>query len=319
MLHLSARFLGALGLVACLLALGCEQRGSNRGPVSQEQPLRIITTIKPVQLIVQDLIDPSLSDLVKVSLLMPPDVSPHGFEPTPSQMARLKQADIVIYNGLGLDDWAVRDMPRGTVALRFADVLSEEELHQHHHDHHHHDHSQCDHDHGPIDEHFWLDAEMVRSFAGMCAAEIGRQLSGIVDDSHGVMQSRLAAFEAAVDSTDSAYRAALSGHAGRRLVTHHNVFSRIADRYGLGESVVLRPVEMLEPSPSDIRRAIEAIRADSLSFVLIEPQFSPAAARTIAEETSARLIQVDPLGGDADSWAEMMQSLLDALMDGLGD
>lgn len=314
MLQLSTRFALVLMTLLCLYACSNEQPGAGRGPVTAEKPLRIVTTINPITLIVRDLVDPSLRDLVEVSTLMLPDVSPHGFEPTPSQMARLRSADIVIYNGLGLDDWAARDLPRSTVSLRFADALGDEADHHHHH-HHHHDH-ECDHDHGPIDEHFWLDVELVKTFAGMCIAEIGRHLGG--SEAHESLQSSFAAFVQTADEVDAAFRDLLSKHQQRRLVTHHNVFSRIAERYGLGDPIVLRPVEMLEPTPGDIRRAIEAIRTESISFILVEPQFSVTAAQRIADETQVRLIQVDPLGGDAATWAGMMHLLLEAMGEGLG-
>jgi zinc transport system substrate-binding protein len=314
--HLAcAAFLAALLLILGLA--GCEDTTTARGPVTTEQPLRIVTTIRPIELIVRDVIEPAVGDLVTVSLLMSADVSPHGFEPTPSQVASLQRADVIIHNGLGLDDWAVRDLPRRTRAICFADVLGDEHDHHHHHHHHDHDHSECDHDHGPIDEHLWLDVELVSAFAAMCAAEIGRQLTDAGhDDAHQRLQASLSDFLVRVRSLDEQFAQATSAYHGRRVVTHHNVFSRLTERYHLGDPIVLRPVEMLEPTPGDIRRAIDAIRKENLSFIFIEPQFSSAAAHRISEETNVELILIDPLGGKATSWIDLMQQLLDALEQG---
>lgn len=337
MKHLLFRIMAAVWLMMCLLAVSCEQGSGERGPVSVERPLRIITTIKPLELILREALDPSLHELVDVSVLIPPDVSPHGFEPTPSQMARLRSADMVIHIGLGLDDWAVRNLPRGSVAMRFADVVSDEEHDHHEHDHHSHnedgadgrhmhrhddhphdhDHHDCGHHHGPVDEHLWLDPSLVQAFAKTCIDEISRCLALDEGADGPKLQSSLQAFVAAVNETDAAFQQALNKHTSRRIVTHHNVFSRVVRRYGLGDPIVLRPVEMLEPTPGDIRRAIEAIRDESISFILVEPQFSAVAAQRIAEQTQVRLIEVDPLGTQSDSWTEMMRNLLDALLQGL--
>ena len=282
------------------------------------EPLRIMTTIRPLKLILAEALGDELVELVDLSVLMAPDVSPHGFEPTPSQMARLRRADVILYNGLGLDDWAVRGATGSQRTIGFVEVADIGE-HDHHHHHDHHDHHDCDHHHGPVDEHFWLDVELVGAYAARCIGELialGRSDRRFTDEQIEKLHERLIDFSRATGEIDERARRRLEPFAGRRIVTHHNVFSRITERYGLGEPVVLRPLTAVEPTPRDLRTAIETIRRENIPAIFIEPQFSSAAAERIRDETNVKLIEVDPLGGRSETWSSFMESILDAIEQG---
>lgn len=278
--------------------------------------ISIVTTIRPIELLVRDMLGEELQERFTVTTLIAPNVSPHGFEPTAAQVARLHRADIVIYNGAGLDDWAGRGLPSRTLAIRFADVSD-------HHDHHHHDdgkeHTCCahGHHHGSEDEHFWLDAELVKRFAAHCRDRFGdvvRARSADADDLLARLARSLARFGEEADAVDRAFAEALKPYQNRRIVTHHNVFGRIAKRHGLGEPLVLRPLATVEPTPRDLRRAIRRIRAERIGSILIEPQFSAAAAERIRDETNVRLVAIDPLGGEASSWPDLMEAIRAAIV-----
>ncbi|HRQ76060.1 MAG TPA: metal ABC transporter substrate-binding protein [Phycisphaerales bacterium] len=278
-------------------------------PITADRPLRIVATIRPLELIARDLVaDTPFADRVVVSALMSPDVSPHGFEPTPAQVATLRRADVIVYNGFGLDDWAARDKPKNARIVCFADAAGVDEHDHHHHDHG--DHHNCD--HGPVDEHFWLDPTLTAAMATALAVEISRALGG-GDEITNAMQASLQRFLNEVSSVNSAFMLTLANYQNRRIITHHNVFSRIAEKYGLADPVVLRPLAVVEPTPGDLRAAIETVRAEGIQAIMIEPQFSADAARQIASETGVRLVEVDPLGSRSASWSDLMHSILKAI------
>ncbi len=295
----------AVALVACRpnAPVAADDNASGR--------LRVVVTIRPLELIVRELLlDSALAERVELSTILAPEVSPHGFEPTSAQVAMLQRADLVILNGLGLDDWAARGLPARTRLARFDDVVDLEAEHENLHEHDHaHDHAhgpECD--HGPIDEHFWVDPELVRAFAALLAREIEQGLGRTEPEAEAIAALR-ERFNHVVARVDEDLKRLLEAHRGRRIVTHHNVFSRLANRYGLGEPIVLRRLAALEPSPGDLRRAIEHIRQEHIHAILIEPQFAAAAAERVRNETNAALIEVDPLGIDAATWSDMMRSI----------
>lgn len=285
--------------------------------MTDNRTISIVTTIRPLELIVRDMLGESLDEHYTVTSLIAPSASPHGFEPTAAQVARLHRADVVIYNGGGLDDWAGRGLPRSTIAIRFADV-TERPDHDHDEDegkgHTCHAHG---HHHSTEDEHFWLDAELVRKFAARCRETLRAVIRERLPDADSVLvhlDRSLERFDAEVSAIDQAFAESLKPFSDRRIVTHHNVFSRIAERHGLGEPLVLRPLATGEPTPRDMRRAIRRIRAERIGAILVEPQFSDAAAARIRDETNVRLVPVDPLGGEASSWGELMEAIRTAIV-----
>jgi len=98
-------------------------------------------------------------------------------------------------------------------------------------------------------------------------------------------------------------------------VTHHAAFARVADRYGLEVSAVLRPIETIEPSPADIAGAKRAIDESGVGAIFIEPQFGGGEAERLAESAGVELVVLDPLGGG--DWFTLMSKNLDALIEGL--
>lgn len=293
--------------------------GATPAPVSasaEKRPITIVTTIRPLELIVSDLIGEDLREQFTVTALLSPSVSPHGFEPTAAQVARLHRADIVIYNGGGLDDWAGRGLPSGVTAIRIADVA----------DHHHEDgkqHACCAHGHshdgGSDDEHFWLDVELVKQFVGTLNEQLSDLARARFDEAEAdrvlrQLRESVERFRAQAHEVDQAFALSLKPYRNRRIVTHHNVFSRFARRHELGDPLVLRPLASAEPTPRDLRRAIRTIRAERVAAILIEPQFNAASADRIRDETSVRLVVVDPLGAEASSWREMMHAIRTAII-----
>ncbi len=185
--------------------------------------------------------------------------------------------------------------------------------HSHSHDHDHdHDH---DHGHGAVDPHLWLDPVLVLNAVPALALAIGdaARHAGI---NPGDLEARQNAVVARLSALDEQYRSTLAPHKGAAIVTHHNAWGRLADRYGLVVAAVVREVEAGEPTPGAIAASVDAIRQRAVKTVFVEPQFNPDAARRIAESAGVGVGMLDPLG-DGDYFA-MMEGNLERLAAGLG-
>lgn len=259
---------------------------------------------------------------VGVSVLTPAGASPHGHSPSPIQIADLVSADLVLLVGSGFEPRAERALegrPRtGRVVIRFTDVLSPSDLRarpstdEHDHEHHDHDHA---HDHGhaaPFDLHLWLDPIFMKTFVEAVANAISERLD---PEQRAALEQARSDLLAEIDAVDALYRERLAPFRGRRLVTHHAAFGRLADRYGLEIAAVIQPVSGVEPTPGAVTRAVESVRSSGAGAIFIEPQFSASAARRIADVTGVEVIEIDPLG-DRD-WPRLMRANLDALVAGL--
>lgn len=346
--------LWALLLAACAATGGC---GKDNGDAPAESEARrtdglvVVASIHPVA----DLAAALLGDRGEVHTLLPAGATPHGFSPTPQAMVRLARADLLLTVGRGLDPWAealAQRMPDPPTILRFADVAappaSDAEAHHHEaheheardhgdHDHPVHDHGDEDHDHhaghdhadhaghdhfGP-NPHLWLDPVAVRRYVETLADALAERLPGAA---RAGLAARRDALLAEVDEVDAAYRAAVEAIPHRRLITFHNAFDPLAERYGLEVVAHLTPIELGaggEVTPHRLRAAIRAIETHGVPALYVEPQFNDAVARRLAERTGVRVLTLDPLGhpriAERATWPELMRFNLRTLKRGQAD
>ncbi len=314
--------LAAVLAAAFALLLGSCGRQDDRpsaDPLPTPGALRVVVSIPPLE----GLIAPMLPEGSEIRTLVPPGVSPHGYELTPDDSAALAQADLVVYVGLGLEPGVVKALARrgkaATAQLCMAEALGigGEPVHDHNHDHAHDDHDEQagheGHDHGPIDEHLWLDPVLVASFV----AEAEDVISGLLRarsapaEALVAVEQGAASLRARVAEVDAAYRERLSPHAGAKIVTQHAAWGRLADRYGLVVARVVMPVEAHDPSPGDVAAAAEAMKREGVAAVFSEPQLSRTTAERLAGLAGVPFGELDPIG-DAD-WVRLMMRNLDAL------
>lgn len=297
-------------------------------PASTE-PMRVVVTVPPLRSIVEPLL-PSGSEL---RVLMQPGRSEHGYEFTPSDLAAVAGADLVVYVGLNLEpriEQAVADMVKGRTVICFAKVVglqrsgqpipnTPEALgagHDHEHD------ASCDHEHDEkwVDQHLWHDPSLMAKLAGPVrgAIEEALQAKGLLTEAE---QQRLgtaqAALQARIQGVDDQWRTSVKGFTSTTIVTHHAAFSRLADRYGLTIASVIRTIEGGEPTPGDLVKVLEAIEKHKVKAIFVEPQFNARAAERLARQAKIRVGQLDPMG-DGD-WFAQMQRNLDSLAAHLKD
>lgn len=305
-------------------------------------PLRVAVTIAPLAGLVRGLVP---SD-AEITTLMAPGRSEHGYEFTPSDLGRLARADLVVYVGLNLEPGVEKflaDHPSTRrVDLCFAGAAGVQtpeaagaggqdgdvdrvvgkphEMHDYSQgrargDAHDEDHDEeHGHSHGTVDPHVWLDLGLVLKGVPALADGVTRAAAGAGLDA-GDVGARQAALVARLNELDEKHRAALAPFAGAAIVTHHSAWGRLAARYGLRVAAVVREIETGEPTPGKIASSVEAIRAQHVPCVFVEPQFNPDAARRIAEAAGVKLGTIDPLG-DGDYFA-MMEKNLEQIVAGL--
>lgn len=142
-------------LLMVLLSLsGCTQSIDETKPV--EEKVLVIATLFPQY----DFVSQIAGDKVDVTLLLPPGVEPHSYEPTPRDITNIKKADMFVYTGEYMEPWAERiiEAAEGTdlliVDTSIGIELMDEEDHHHHHEDHEHDHDEeHGHEHDHDEEH----------------------------------------------------------------------------------------------------------------------------------------------------------------------
>jgi zinc transport system substrate-binding protein len=267
-------------LVLCLGA--CRDRGKEAtGP----HRLRVVATLFPVY----DFARVVGGDKAEVTLLLPPGVEPHNYEPKPEEAAGIVRADLFVYTDRYMEPWAAHllkglDGARMPVAVeagagvQYLPDVEEGEAETGHH-----------HDHGGMDPHIWLDPENARLMVGAIAAAMARK-----DPANAAYyRANAARYEAELTRLDERFRAGLAA-CRQRAFLHggHYAFAYLARRYGLTYRSAYAISANAEPTPQRIVALVRQVRSLGLKYIFYEELLSPAMAETIAHETGTALLKL---------------------------
>lgn len=285
-----------------------------RRPPAEPDPRLVIAADVPAY----GAIARALAPDARIVTLIDPSVSPHTFNPAPSTVAAIAAADLILLNGLDLApalDRQARSAARDAAAiLTIADALSlRAEPHDHDHDHTHHDH----HHHHAVDPHLWLDPVLMYEALDPIRGAIARamQRAGASPDDIASLDRRRDELGARILALHDAFDSRLADAPSRVIVTHHDAFSRIADRYGLEVRAVIQPSTGVDPAPSVVDLVLRLARDGDIRAIFVEPQLPAGPAARLAELARLPLIELNPL--DPDDYPDAMMRLLDALSAGL--
>ena len=280
------RILIGLTLICCLSAtlLACQKKEA-QAPEPSHKKLTVVTTLFPVY----DFARAVAGDQAEVTLLLPPGVEPHSFEPKPEDMVRISKADLVVYTNQYMEPWAVKllktiatkpvvvDASKGITLLKAG---PEEEA----------EHAPEGEHHGWMDPHVWLDFAnaqvMVQNIADGLIAK---------DPAHkDYYLSNARAYQRQLQQLDADYRAGLA-NCGKKVFLHggHYAFGYLAKRYGLSYHSAQAINPDSEPTPAKIAELIREMRSNDLKYVYCEELLSPATAEMIARETGATVLMLN--------------------------
>ncbi|MFF9202019.1 zinc ABC transporter substrate-binding protein AztC [Streptomyces sp. NPDC014986] len=303
-------------LPAVLVALACA--GTATACASGDDRPRVVVTTN----ILGDITREVVGDEADVTVLMKPNADPHSFGLSAVQAAELEQADLVVYNGLGLEENVLRhvDAARESGVAAFEAGKAVDPLTFRAHD-----------DGGPEgeagrpDPHFWTDPDRVRKAAGLIADQVIENVDGVdeqaVRDNAGRYDGQLADLttwmEKNVDRIPEERRA---------LVTNHHVFGYLADRFGFRVigAVVPSGTTLASPSSSDLRSLTEAMREAGVRTVFADSSQPKRLAEVLRTELGDRTRVVElysesltEKGKGAGTYLQMMRANTTAITDGL--
>ncbi|MEA2024304.1 MAG: metal ABC transporter substrate-binding protein [Actinomycetota bacterium] len=264
------RFAAMVVVVAfALLALGgCSAGGEDDGSI------RVVATTTVLGELAQNVI----GEAGEVVVLMPIGVNPHDFQPSAQQVAAIQKADLVVANGLGLEEGLndvleaaaldgvrVWDVGPDINPRLFVEAPDADE-----------------HDEGLLDPHFWLDP-MKDADAARLLAE---HLSDIAPDRD--WSAGAAAYVAELEQVhqESIEMLAVVSDADRKLVTNHRAFGYFSDRYGFEMigTVIPGGATLANPSSSELASLVETIEREQVPAIFTETVESDTLARTVAAE-----------------------------------
>jgi len=262
-----------------LLAVSCEKKvGKDAG----EKKLKVVTTLFPLY----DFSRNIGREKAEISLLLPPGIEPHSFEPKPLDIVTIDRADIFVYTGKYMEPW-VQDVLNALMNdnLLVIDasqgITLNKEAEAGHHDE--------DNEHGEMDPHIWLDLSYAQKM-------VDTILNGfLVKDpaNKDFYLQNAAEYKAKLLALDQEFRDSLS-HCRKNVFLHggHFAFNYLATRYHLTYIAVYKGSPNSEPSPRVLAEIINKVKMYGVSYVYYEELLAPRVAETIAKETGTRLLML---------------------------
>lgn len=213
-------------------------------------------------------------DKVQVTLMTPAGAEPHEYEPPAKTLAIAQQSDVFIYNGGPFEPWInafLDSYSRTTIRASQGIALQ---------------------DHGK-DPHFWLDPVLVRQII----TTIKDGLATADPANKNYYSARAEAYRGKLAQLDADFRNGLQTCQQQTIIASHAAFSYVAARYGFTVQSIagLSPDE--EPSAARLAELSDVITKNGIRYVFFEHLVSPRLADTIAQETGAQTLVLDPLEG----------------------
>ncbi len=258
-----------------LLAVACGAAGGTDGG-----GLSVVTTVSPITNIVQNV----AGCRARVTGIIPEGVNSHTFEPAPSDAALLAEADVVFVNGLNLElptlELARANVGEGVpiVQLGSRTIGPEEYIFD----------FSFPREEGDPNPHLWTNPLYAKRYAEVVA----QVLAGLDPAGADEYRANYEAFAARVDELDRAVRevTATVPPGNRKLLTYHDSFPYFAREYGWEVVGAIQPSDFSDPSPQDVARLIDQIRAEGVPAIFGSEVFPSPVLEQIAAETGARYV-----------------------------
>jgi ABC-type Zn uptake system ZnuABC Zn-binding protein ZnuA len=280
------------------LISSCGFLGNNK----PNQPVKVLA----VETFLGDIAQNVAGDRIRIDTLLPAGVDPHAFEPTPQDVTRIAESQVLIINGAGFESWLAktlenaggqRKVVEAATGLSSRKITTGEVLDPEH----------------SSDPHFWLDPNNVIKYA----ENIRDALTTADPAGQSVYAQNTEKYIGQLKELDQWIKAQVSQipQEKRLLVTNHESLGYFADRYGFTIIGTVIPSTSSEASPSAKQMAalIDQIKQKNVKAIFLETGANPQLAEQIAEETGIRVItdmythSITAKDGEAPSYIEMMK------------
>lgn len=273
----------AVLLVAVLSSCGTRDKNPGDG----RKKIAVVTTLFPLY----DFTAAIARDRADVTLLLPPGVEAHAFEPKPADMVRISSAGLFVYTGKYMEPWA-EEILKGTSnkALIVRDASQGIKLmHTTENDHDEADGGHGHRDHGTYDPHIWLDFEnamkMVDTIAnGLTAADPANS---------AFYKQNAVRYKEELVALDTRFRETL-GTCEKKTLVHggHFAFGYLARRYGFEYVSAYQGSPNAEPTARKIIRLKKIIKEKGVRYVYFEELINPKVSELLSRETGVTLLSL---------------------------
>ncbi|MCL1925879.1 MAG: metal ABC transporter substrate-binding protein [Syntrophorhabdaceae bacterium] len=250
-----------------------------------DAPLRVLTTFLPMHVFTMN-VTAGITG-ISVDMMLPSSLGcPHDYALTASDMRKIAGADILIANGMGMENFLDTVARKANPQLLVIETTSsvspllttEKENHKAH-------------AHEDKNPHTWVSPKN----AIIQVRAIEKALGDASPENRGKLHANANAYIKRLESLDRKYREASARFRNRNIVTSHNAFDYLAQEYGLTIAGRIEDVPGQEPSAGEIRALLQTIREKKVPAIFAEPQNTKRIIDIIAREAGIPVFPLDPV------------------------
>lgn len=285
------------------------------GPLSSASAA-VVTSIRPLGFIASAIAD----GVTPTEVLLPDGASPHDFALRPSDIQRLRSADLVLWVGPDMEAFlnkalvpisatrklAISELPAVKPLLMKGE---DDDDHDHAGEAHNHADDDHGHHHGEYNMHVWLSPEIAK----VTAIAIHDRLLELMPQNKDKLDANLRQFENLLTQTDKNVGNMLTPVQGKGYFVFHDAYGYFEKHYGLSPLGHFTVNPEIQPGAQRLHQIRTQLVEQKAVCVFAEPQFRPAVISAVAQGTKVRQGTLDPLGSEialgADSYMRFLTQL----------
>lgn len=286
----------ALGVTACA--------GGSEDPAADGDKIKLVASTSIWGSIAEDITEGN-DDVEVTTILSSKDDDPHEYEATARDIAAVKDADIVVANGAGYDNWLTDNVEEGT-PLVTAQPLAE----AHHHGDEGHEHGAEGHDHGGANPHVWFDLDVVSEFEQKLSAELHKLNSDIPESNEDVNKK-----------TDE-LKQRIEKLSGKNVILTESVAAELVEDSELKDATPEGFAHSVnnesEPSAADLAATRQLITDKKADILITNEQSETPAAEQLtnaAKEAGIKVVNVNETPDEGQDYFEYADALIKQLED----
>nr|WP_123610607.1 metal ABC transporter substrate-binding protein [Mobilisporobacter senegalensis] len=286
-------------LVAAISFYGCSNKNSQEVNTADKQEVNtedkeVNTDEKKVKVSVsfnalKEFAEAVGKDKVEVQTIISDGIEPHDFEPKAQDLAKLSEAEIFVYNGLGMEAWADEAVKAANnekliviEASEGADVITNEEHEEEEHEEED-EHEEEEHDHGKYDPHLWLSLKGAQTEV----INIKEALVKADPDNKDYYEKNCNDYISQLENLYNEYNEKFQSLKKKTFVTGHAAFAYLCRDFGLEQNSVEDVFAEGEPSAKQLTELVEFCKENEVKTIFAEEMASPEVSKTLANEIGA--------------------------------
>ncbi len=266
-----------IGVLSYFLNVGIFKHSIQNNPTNGK--LQIVASFYPMYFFASQI----GGDKVNVVNITPAATEPHDYEPTTQDIARISRSDMLVLNGGQLEAWGdkIKDQLQGSnvLIITAGQGLADKELNES--------------GKNIQDPHVWLSPILAKK-----QVEVIEKGFEKIDPKDALyFQVNAKKLEEELDQLDNDFKQGLNNCQKKDFVTSHAAFGYLAVQYGINQVAISGVSPDEEPSSQKLAEVADLVKKEDIKVIFFESLVSPKLSQTIAQETGAQTMVLDPIEG----------------------